>query len=69
MLLTIPPTVSAIVSARDVPSTVKLVAVIIPQVILPLEYMVAAVPTCTPPVAVVTPVILTLLKNVAGVPV
>ena len=47
----------------------KLVAVIIPQVTLPLANTVAEDPTLTPPVAVVTPVILTLLKNVAGVPV
>ena len=52
------------------PLPTKLVAVTIPaNVALPLAAIVAAVPTLRPPVAVATPVILTLLKNVAGVPV
>ena len=51
------------------PSPTKLDAVTIPAAILPLAKIVAAVPTLRPPVAVVTPVILTLLRNVAGVPV
>ena len=52
------------------PPTNPPLAVTIPAAaILPLAYMVAAVPTLRPPVAVATPVILTLLKNVAGVPV